>query len=99
MGGAPGWMKYGKRRRDKSEPEIIVTLRNLGASVEQLADRDVPDLLVGYDGENYLVEVKTDQNFMSEGQWLWNKNWKGRKVVILHNQSEAIRWLSQLRNT
>lgn len=42
--------------RDKSEPAIIKALRAVGATVEQL---HVVDLLVGFRGLNFVLEVKS----------------------------------------
>jgi hypothetical protein len=45
--------------RDKAERGIIDALEAVGASVEQLDGEDIPDLLVGFRGENHLLEVKS----------------------------------------
>ena len=51
---------YTRRRVDKNQTEIVKVLKQLGCSVVSLADKGhgVPDLLVGYKAQNYLVEVK-----------------------------------------
>lgn len=54
-------MSYTKRaaRRDESEPAIVDALRAAGASVTVIGQGDgVPDLLVGFEGATYLLEVK-----------------------------------------
>lgn len=54
-------MSYAHRaaRRDQSEPAIVDALRAAGASVTVIGQGDgVPDLLVGFEGRNYLIEVK-----------------------------------------
>lgn len=45
-------------RRDGNEPEIVAALRAAGASVSALNGDGIPDLLVGYRGETFLLEVK-----------------------------------------
>jgi|GEM_PF-5567154 len=47
-------------RIDRNQPEIVEALRKLGASVQPLhtAHDGIPDLLVGYQGRNFLLEVK-----------------------------------------
>ena len=44
--------------RDKNEPEIVHALRQVGAYVALINGTGVPDLLVGYKGETFLLEVK-----------------------------------------
>lgn len=46
------------RRRDAAERGIIAALREAGASVEQLDGKGLPDLLVGFEGRTFLMEVK-----------------------------------------
>lgn len=49
-----------KKRVDKNQADIVNALRAVGASVAVLSavGRGVPDLLVGFRGVNYLLEVK-----------------------------------------
>lgn len=54
-------MSYGNHaaRRDANEPEIVKALRAAGASVKIDKSGDgAPDLLVGYRGVTYHLEVK-----------------------------------------
>ncbi len=45
---------------DRNQPEIVAALRAAGATVEYLhaVGGGCPDLLVGYRGANYVLEVK-----------------------------------------
>ncbi len=45
-------------RRDEAEPPIVDALEAVGASVQRLAVKGVPDLLVGWRGRMWLLEVK-----------------------------------------
>ena len=47
-------------RLDANQPEIVDALRKVGASVQSLASvgSGVPDLLVGYRGAWFVMEVK-----------------------------------------
>lgn len=49
-----GWA----RMRDTNERPIIEALRAAGATVTQLDGKGVPDLLVGFRGQTFLLEVK-----------------------------------------
>lgn len=53
-----------KARTDANHSEVVKALRNAGCSVQSLAatGRGVPDLLVGRDGKNLLMESKTAQS-------------------------------------
>lgn len=46
------------RRRDDNEPPIVAALQAVGAGVQRLDGRGLPDLLVGYRGRLLLLEVK-----------------------------------------
>lgn len=52
-------MFFKAAQRDKAEPDIIDALRKVGATVWQVSGKDIPDLLVGYKGQTFLLEVKT----------------------------------------
>lgn len=71
-------------RTDSNQSAIVSALRTVGASVESLADvgAGVPDLLVGFRGQNHLMEVKTAKGKLTGDQELWHKTWRGQKVVV-----------------
>jgi hypothetical protein len=46
------------RRRDENEPEIVSALEAAGALVLRLNIDGGPDLLVGFRGRLYLIEIK-----------------------------------------
>jgi hypothetical protein len=45
---------------DKNQPAIVAMLRQVGAHVQHLhaVGKGCPDLLVGFRGENWLLEIK-----------------------------------------
>lgn len=51
-------MRGHARRRDNNEPEVVEALRRAGAAVQRLDGRGLPDLLVSFANELYLIEVK-----------------------------------------
>lgn len=75
--------KYGKT--DANHAEIVRALRNVGASVQSLASvgEGCPDLLVGYQGKNFCLEVK-DGNLppskrkLTADESIWQGNWRGQ---------------------
>ena len=72
------------KRVDANQAEIVKALREHGASVELLHEtgRGVPDLMAGFRGRNYLMEVKTDKGKLNARQKKWHKEWKGGVWVV-----------------
>lgn len=53
-------MRYRRRKVDANQGEIVKALYGIGCGVVDLSavGGGVPDLLVGYRGQNFLLEVK-----------------------------------------
>lgn len=81
-----------RARVDANHNEIVNGLRAAGRSVTSIAaiGKGVPDLLVGRNGVNYLLEVKTDKGDLTEDQVKFISNWRG-EVHIVRTIDEAIR--------
>lgn len=86
-------------RVDNNQANVIVALRKVGASVQSLAPigKGCPDLLVGYKGINYLMEVKDGKKVPSAqkltiDQQHWHSVWMGA-VHIVKNENEALKIL------
>lgn len=95
-------MKGFARQRDKNEPQVIAALKAAGAAVQSLNGTGVPDLLVGFRDELFLLEVKnpdakgggrynTGEGSLTDAQTRWWAAWKGRPPVIVHTADEALR--------
>ena len=52
----------------------VIDLHDLGIS-------DVPDILIGYQNVNFLVEIKTDKGKLMQGQMYFQDQWPGQKSV------------------
>lgn len=84
-------------RTDRNQAEIVKALRKLGATVECLSavGGGCIDLLVGFKGINYCLEVKdwmaapADQA-LTPDQKEWHKTWQGQKAVV-KTVEEALR--------
>lgn len=81
---------------DRNQSEIVSALRRVGASVEPLhaVGKGVPDLLVGFRGKNFLLEVKDEQKppsarKLTPDQVRWHESWRGQKDVV-KNVDEAL---------
>lgn len=81
-------------RVDDNQPEIMEALRKVGASVQPLSTVGfgVPDILVGYQGRNFLLEIKDGRKVPSAQkltpmQIRWHEEWRGNSAVV--NSVEA----------
>jgi Holliday junction resolvase len=77
-------------KRDMNEADIIRTLRSVGASVAQISSKGVPDLLVGFQGRTYLLEVKTPKKKLTDDQVVFHGEWNGSPIAIVHSDTEAL---------
>ena len=69
-------------KRDANEEAIVRALEAVGASVERLSAKGVPDLLVGFRGATYLLEVKMPAGRLSSDQVAWHAAWRGQVSVV-----------------
>lgn len=69
------------KRRDANEKEIVDALRQAGASVERL---HLPvDLMVGYRGVTYLMEVKSEiGSSLTPAELEFCATWRGHWVCV-----------------
>lgn len=71
-----------KARRDKNERAITQALEGIpGLSVVFLSQENIPDLLIGYQGVNYLVEIKSEKGKVKPGQARFLMDWPGQAGV------------------
>lgn len=93
------------RNRDANERVIVEALLAAGASVQRLNETGTPDLLVGYHGANYLLEVKrpgvrvrvakhghddADERGLPPTQQKWWARWKGKEPVVVTTVAESL---------
>ena len=78
-----------KAKVDINQPEIVKDLRTIpGVKVTDLSGvgMGTPDLLVGYEGKNFLLEVKSEWaregHELTQMQQRWHDEWTGQKAVI-----------------
>jgi len=76
---------------DANQGEIVDALRAVGASVECMhaAHGGFPDLVVGYRGVNYLLEVKSEKGRLTKDQKAWHPAWRGQ-VAIVRSVEDAL---------
>ena len=79
-------------KTDHNQNEIVQALRQIGATVVLLhkVGSGVPDLLVGFRGVTYLLEVKQLKGKPNLLQERWYREWNGRAPVIVKTIDDAI---------
>lgn len=82
------------RRTDANQASIMAALRQVGATVVDLSavGKGVPDLLVGFRGRTYLLEVKNKagRNRLTADQDVFIAWWHGVPPVIVYNEDDAL---------
>lgn len=91
-------------RIDDNQPEIVAALRKVGATVQSLAaiGKGCPDLLVGYNGFTYLMEVKDPSKpkadiQLTPDQIEWHKKWCGSSIAIVYGVEGAFKILGLIK--
>ena len=81
---------------DANQPDIVTALRQYGATVHSLAQvgNGCPDIVVGYNGKNYLFEIKDgnkpqSRRKLTEAEARWHAEWQGQ-VTVVASPREAI---------
>jgi hypothetical protein len=76
---------------DANQGDIVQALRKVGAVVVLLTvlGDGIPDLLVGFRGETFLLEVKTAKGRLEEAQEVFIATWRGRPVRVVRTVDEA----------
>ncbi len=77
------------KRVDDNQALIVKALRKEGMTVQHLhaVGKGCPDLLVGFNGKNALLEVKDGNKppsarELTPDQKIWHHNWHGHKCVV-----------------
>jgi hypothetical protein len=74
------------KKIDSNQPEIVAALRQIGATVQSISEigGGCPDLLVGFRGENFLLEVKVpgSERRMTRLEVQWLEDWRGTAAVV-----------------
>ena len=83
-------------RKDANQDEIVDALRTIGATVQIIHQlgQGCPDLLCGYRGANYLLEVKDgakppSKRILTPDEAVWHEMWRGQ-VDAVKNVKEAL---------
>jgi hypothetical protein len=81
---------------DANQPEVVKALRRVGATVQHLhtVGKGCPDILVGYQGQNFLLEIKDgnkppSRRKLTDDEAAWHEAWRG-EVWTVHSADEAL---------
>jgi len=90
---------------DENQREVVKALRKAGATVQHLhaVGAGCPDLLVGFRGINYLIEVKDGKKppsarKLTDDQVIWHRDWRGNAHVV-KSVTEALAVLGLMPTT
>jgi Holliday junction resolvase len=92
-------MVYAKRV-DLNHTEIVKTLRSLGAGVVDMSrvGQGFPDLLIHFQNQSVLVEVKSGESKkFTQAQLKFISNWQGPAIVRINDVEGAVRLMNILR--
>jgi hypothetical protein len=89
---------------DANQEQVVDALRAVGATVQTLATvgKGVPDLLVGYQGQTLLLEVKDGRKppsarKLTEDQLKWHGAWRGGPLAVVDGPDAALRMLGVMK--
>jgi hypothetical protein len=76
---------------DENQPEIVERLRAMGAKVTitSMVGCGFPDICVGWQGINYLFEIKTETGKLKKNQVKFHADWKGT-IHTIRSFEEAL---------
>lgn len=82
---------------DANQPDIVEALRKAGATVQHLhtIGKGCPDLLVGYQGNNYVLEIKNGKGKLTADEAAWLNKWQGRAHIV-RTADEALQAIGAL---
>jgi Holliday junction resolvase len=92
-------MTYAKRV-DENHQEIVKKFRELGASVFDASGigRGFPDILVGFNGNTALVEIKSgEKKKFTDAQLKFMSEWKGSSVTRINDVEGAERLINIMK--
>jgi Holliday junction resolvase len=85
------------KRVDANQKDICHALKTFGASIVDLSGvgKGCPDLLIGFKGKTYLIEIKRNSTAKFTPQQLqFNESWTGGIIARIENIDQAIALLT-----
>ena len=76
------------KRVDANQKKIVEQLRKIGASVTvtSMIGEGFPDVVVGFRGKNFLIEIKDEskspsQRKLTPDEQRWHLRWRGQAAI------------------
>lgn len=86
------------KKKDKNQNQIVWELTELGFSVYDLHNvGGFVDIIVGFEDNNYLFEIKTPKGYLSKGQKEFFASWRGN-VTLIRCTEDAINRIKMKTN-
>lgn len=82
-------------RRDANEPAIIDALRECGALVIPISAEGFADLVAYYQGEIYLLEVKTKKGTLTDAQKVVHGDWP---IHVVRSPEDALKMIGAIHD-
>jgi len=93
-------MSHRHNNRDSNERRLIAELKQAGIDVYRVKSdsEGVPDLLVGYGEEWWLIEIKTDGGKLSDKQeqFIEHHTYHNRRVCVARTTRDVLRYVGAL---
>lgn len=90
-----------RARIDNNQKEIVSALRRAGAGVLSIADKGngAPDIVVGFRGENYFIEIKNPNTSYGkkgaqENQKAFALTWPGKTPQVAYSIADCFKILN-----
>ena len=94
-----------RARVDSNQPEVVAALRAAGATVHCLhsVGGGFPDIIVGYRGVNYLMEIKDgrkppSRRRLNKLEAKWHDAWRGQ-VCVVESVEDALAVISEVHDS
>jgi Holliday junction resolvase len=91
-------------KTDANQTQVISALRAAGATVQSLAavGKGVPDLLVKYREQLFLIEVKDGRKppsarQLTPDQVKWHEEWKCDFLGVVENPEQALKFIGAIK--
>lgn len=87
---------YKQHKIDGNQTAVVKHLRERGCSVQSLAEvgKGCPDLLVGYQGRTFLIELKNGDKppsgrALTPDEIGWHDRWSGARVLVTYSAEDT----------
>ena len=78
------------KKVDHNQQEIVAALRRRASCFSTASlGRGIPDVVAGFFGKTYLIEIKGRKGQLSIVQAAWHRHWSGNPVIILRSVADV----------